>query len=63
MDNNLASNENCALKEEELEAVSGGRADEHLTDARQCFARGDFLGGLQALSEYKPPAVPGGGWW
>jgi hypothetical protein len=67
MNNNLASNadQNCALKEEELDAVSGGRVStDYLKEAKQDFARGDFLGGFQALSQYTPPpAPPSGGWW
>jgi hypothetical protein len=67
MNNNLASNADQyrALKEEELDAVSGGRVStDDLKDAMQDFARGDFRGGFQNLSQYKPPAPPpGGGWW
>jgi len=63
MNNNLASNadQNCALKEEELDAVSGGRVStNYLKDAMQDFARGDIFGGLQNLSKYTPPAPPSG---
>jgi hypothetical protein len=59
MNNNLVSNtdQNCALKEEELDAVSGGRLSS-LRDAMQAFARGDILGGLQSLSKkITPPAA------
>jgi hypothetical protein len=65
MDNNLASNadQNCALKEEELDAVSGGRVStDYLKEAMQDFAHGDILSGLQNLSKYTPPTAPGGGW-
>jgi len=53
-----------ALKEEELDAVTGGRVSpDYLKEAKEDFARGDIFGGLQNLSKYTPPANPGGGWY
>jgi hypothetical protein len=59
INNNLVSNadQNCALKEEELDAVSGGRLSS-FRDAMLAFARGDIFGGLQSASKkITPPAA------